>query len=79
MYKGTVFLVTDKGALFPKIFQQIFERGPGVPGWLSVSASTFGSGHDPGVLGSIPASGYLQGACFSLCLCFCLSMSRLFS
>ena len=25
---------------------------PGAPGWLSGCASAFGSGHDPGVLGS---------------------------
>ena len=36
--------------------------------WLSSGASAFGSGHDPGVLGSSPASGSLQGACFCLCL-----------
>ena len=45
--------------------------GLGVPGWLSGRASAFGSGRDPGVLGS--ASGSLQGACFSLCLYLCLS------
>ena len=41
----------------------------GTPGWLSGWASPFGSGHDPGVLRSSPASSSPQGACFSLCLC----------
>ena len=36
--------------------------------------SAFGSGCDPGVLGSSPASGSLEGACFSLCLFLCLSL-----
>ena len=40
--------------------------------WLSI----FGSGHDPGVLGSRSASGSLQGTCFSLYLCVCLSVSH---
>ena len=44
------------------------------PGWLSSWASAFGSGRDPGVLGSSPTAGSLQGVCFSLCLCFCLSL-----
>ena len=34
-----------------------------------------GSGCDPGVLGSSPASGSLHGACFSPCLCLCFSLS----
>ena len=44
------------------------------PGWLSGWAPAFGSGHDPRVLGLGPASGSLQGACFSLCLCLCFSL-----
>ena len=36
--------------------------------------SVFGSGHDPGDPGSSPASGFLHGACFSLCLCLCPSV-----
>ena len=43
----------------------------GMPGWLSGWASAFGSGWDPRVLESSPASGSPQGACFSLCLCLC--------
>ena len=46
----------------------------GATGWLSGWASAFGSGHDPGVLGSSPASGSLQGTRFSLSLCLCLSL-----
>ena len=42
----------------------------GAPGWLSGWVSPFGSGRDPGVLGSSPISGSPQGACFSFCLCF---------
>ena len=38
-------------------------------GWVSA----FGSGRDPGVLESSPASGSLWGACFSLSPCLCLS------
>ena len=41
----------------------------GVPGCLSGWASAFGSGHDPGVLGSGPTSGSPWGACFCLSLC----------
>ena len=33
------------------------------------------SGHDPGVLGLIPASSSPQGACFSFHLYLCLSVS----
>ena len=47
----------------------------GMPGWLSGWASTFGSWHDPAVLGSSPTSDSLHEACFSLCLCFCLSLT----
>ena len=47
----------------------------GMPGWLSGWVSTFGSGYDPGVLGLSPASGSLQGACFSLCLCLSVCLS----
>ena len=36
--------------------------------------SAFSPGRDPGVLGSSPASGSLQGACFSLYLGLCLSL-----
>ena len=49
--------------------------GKGIPGGLSGWASAFGSGHDPGVLGSSPSSGSLQGgaaspsACASASLC----------
>lgn len=39
------------------------------PAWLSGRATAFGSGHDPGVPGSSPMSGSLQGTYFSLCLC----------
>ena len=46
----------------------------GIPGWLSALAPAFGPGHDPEVLGSSPASRSLHGACFSLCLCLCLSL-----
>ena len=47
---------------------------PGTPGWLRRLSSAFGSGHDPGVLGLSPTPGSLHGACFSLCLCLCLSL-----
>ena len=40
----------------------------------SAVASAFGSGRDPRVQGSSPASGSLQGACFSVCLCLCPSL-----
>ena len=63
----------------PSMFQQIpflFELAiVGPPGGSAVEQlSAFGSGRDPGVLGSSPTSGCLRGACscFSLCLCFCL-------
>ena len=45
------------------------------PEWLSGRASAFGSGRDPGVLGLSPTLGSLHGACFSLCLYVCLSVS----
>ena len=46
----------------------------GALGWLSGCVSAFGSGRDSGALGLGPASGFLHGACFSLYLCFCLSL-----
>ena len=49
-----------------------FAKGPG---GLSQSSICLQSGHDPGVLGSSPASGSLHGACFSLSLGLCLSLS----
>ena len=44
------------------------------PGGFSGSASAFGSGHDPGVLGSSPTSASPGGDCSSLCLCLCFSL-----
>ena len=50
-----------------------------VPSWAAQVAqwfsAAFSPGPDPGVLGLSPASGSLHEACFSLCLCFCLSLS----
>ena len=46
----------------------------GAPGWFSGWSSAFLSGCDPGVLGSSPTSGSLQGAYFSFCFCLCLSL-----
>ena len=43
--------------------------------WVRDWVSSFGSGHDPRVLGLSLALGSLWGACFSLCLCLCLSLS----
>ena len=45
------------------------------PGWLSGWASAFSSGNDPRALGLSPTSGFPHGACFSLSLCLCLSLS----
>ena len=45
-----------------------------MPGWLSGWASAFSSGCDPRVLGLSPKSGSLERACFSLRLCFFLSL-----
>ena len=39
------------------------------------SGLAFGPGRDPGVPVSSPTSGFLHGACFSLCLCLYLSLS----
>ena len=47
----------------------------GLHGWLSGLASAFSPGRDPGGLGSSPTSSSLHGACFSLYLCLCLSLS----
>ena len=50
----------------------------GASGWLSGWVFAFGSGRDPGVLGSSPTLGALHEACFSLCLLslpFSLSLS----
>ena len=47
------------------------------PGWGHLGGSVvehLPSDRDRGVLGSSPASGFLQGACFSLCLCPGLSL-----
>ena len=38
-------------------------------------SAAYSSGRDPGDLGSSPTSGSLHGACFSLWLCLCLSLS----
>ena len=46
----------------------------GTPGWLSSWVSALISGRDPRVLGLSLTSGSPQGACFSLCLCPCLSL-----
>ena len=51
------------------------EKLGGIPGWLSGLAPAFGSGRDPGALGSSPTSGSLHGACFSLPLPPSLSLS----
>ena len=40
--------------------------------------TVFSLGHDPGDPGWSPTSGSLHGACFSLCLYLCLSLSPLF-
>ena len=37
--------------------------------------AAFSPGCDPGDLGLSPVSGSLHGACFSLCLCLCFSLS----
>ena len=47
----------------------------GFPGWLSGLTPAFGPGCDPGVPGLNPTSGSLHGACFSLYLRLCLSLS----
>ena len=39
------------------------------PGWPSGLAPALGAGRDPGVAGSSPASGALQGACLSVFVC----------
>ena len=56
--------------LFIKTAWEVGHLGGSV-GWTSA----FGSGRDPGVLGLSPTSGFLRGACISLCLCLCLSVS----
>ena len=48
---GWVFLTTESSLLFLK------KESCGTPGWLSGWMSAFGSGCDPGVLGSRPTSG----------------------
>ena len=45
----------------------------GMPEWLSSWVSAFGSGRDLRALGLSPASGSQWGACFSFCLCLCVS------
>ena len=47
----------------------------GMPGWLSKLSICLGSGCDSGVPGLSSTSGSPQGACLSLCLCFCLFLS----
>ena len=51
---------------------EVIPRGTWVAQWLSVFLCLGGV---PGVLGSSPTSGPLQGACFTLCLCLPLSLS----
>ena len=50
--------------------KELKRRAARVAQWFG---ATFGPGRDPGDLGSSPTSGFLHGACFSLCLCLCLS------
>ena len=60
-----------------KIYLKIL-KGRGSLGKLRGSAPAFSLGHDPGVPGSSPMSGFLHGACcFSLCLCLSLPSSNL--
>ena len=47
----------------------------GTPGWLSGQLFAFGPGHHPRVPGSSTTLGSFWRPCFSLCLCFCLSLS----
>ena len=47
---------------------------PGMLGWLTGWTSAFGSGRDPGVLGSSPTLVSPRGGCFSPCLCLYLSL-----
>ena len=54
---------SSKNAVLPL---RISDNGARLGG--SVVERAFGSGRDPGVLGSSPTSGSLQGDCFSLCL-----------
>ena len=67
------FSNTSKNRICPEI-EGIWKIS-GAPGWLRGWASAFGSGCDPGVLGSSSTSGSLWGACFSLCLSLPLSVS----
>ena len=53
----------------PSLQEMLKKAFQGTPGWLSCRASAFGSGHNPGVLGSSPASDSFWGASFCLCLC----------
>ena len=58
---------------------EIYELSKKFRIWAALVAqqfsTTFGPGCDLGDLGSSPMSGSLLGACFSLGLCLCLSLS----
>ena len=52
------------------------KRSHGIPGWRSGLAPAFGPGRDPGRPGIESHIGLpVHGACFSLRLCLCLSLS----
>ena len=54
--------IPSNSAQSPQLFKITCDSG--TLEWLSRWATAFGSGHDPGVLGSSPTTGSLHGACF---------------
>ena len=74
MFAEILFLIAKllKQFKHPSIGERI-RRGCGDPQVAQRFSATFGPGHDPGVPGPSTTSGSLHGACFSLCLCRCVS------
>ena len=77
-YYAIVMVQLSAEKIFWKYFTIVFflsvKTSYGVHlGGSAVERSAFSSGRDPADLGSSPTSGFLHGACISLCLCLCLS------
>ena len=70
LHTGPAILAVNDGQLFCFVFFSFKESPLG-----RLGGSAFGSGRDPGVLGSSPALGSLQGACFSLAS-LCVSLKN---
>ena len=74
MFAEILFLIAKLLKQFKHLsIGERIRRGGGDPRVAQRFSAAFGPGHDPGVPGPSTTSGSLHGACFSLCLCRCVS------